>query len=59
MTTNLELPESYDRFININDRVRHKEEIIIYSAHTFLRSTINCSKSDRTNSNYYPRSTNY
>jgi prevent-host-death family protein len=34
MTTNLDLPESYDRFINIIDRVRHGEEIIIYSAGT-------------------------
>jgi antitoxin (DNA-binding transcriptional repressor) of toxin-antitoxin stability system len=32
MTTNLNLPESYEQFTNIIERVRHEEEIIIYSA---------------------------
>jgi antitoxin (DNA-binding transcriptional repressor) of toxin-antitoxin stability system len=32
MTANLNLPESYDQFTNMIERVRHGEEIIIYSA---------------------------
>jgi prevent-host-death family protein len=34
MTTNLNLPESYEQFTKIIERVSHGEEIIIYSAGT-------------------------
>jgi prevent-host-death family protein len=34
MSINLNLPDSYDQFTDIIERVRHGEEIIIYSAGT-------------------------